>query len=56
MPHDYDLPDILEGENIDMGAVVDALDPDRRLPEVSYEFSNGRKFRRPEDPYAYAKD
>lgn len=45
----------LTGE-VDMGAVVDALDPERRKPEIAYEFSNGRKFERPADPYGYVNE
>lgn len=40
---------------VDMAALVDALEPERREPEVAYEFSNGRKFRRTDDPYAGVK-
>ena len=36
---------------IDWGALVDAADPERKKPEIAYEFSNKRKFERKENPY-----
>ena len=41
---------------VDMGEIVDALDPDRKKPEIAYEFSNGRKFERPTNPYEWAEE
>ncbi len=40
----------------DMAALADVLDPTRKEPEVGYQFSNGRKFLRPHNPYGWADD
>jgi len=47
--------ELLSG-TVDMSALVDALDPERHEPEIAYEFSNGRRFYRSPDPYAWAKE
>lgn len=50
-------PDIWNNPGeIDMAALVDALDPSRHEPEVAYRFSGAntdREFYRPDDPYGW---